>query len=67
MRRLALAAAVIATILCREAATPAQAQYYAYTVGYAACEPFPDRPRSIPARLFAKIEFPSTRFPWPVT
>jgi len=41
MRRLALAAALIGTILCREAATPAQAQYYAYTAGYAACEPFP--------------------------
>jgi hypothetical protein len=33
MRRLALAAALIATMLCCEAATPAQADYY--------CEPFP--------------------------
>jgi hypothetical protein len=41
MRRLALAAALIGTMLHCGAATPAQAEYYAYTVGYAACEPFP--------------------------
>ena len=41
MRRLALAAALIGTMLHCGAVTPAQAQYYAYTAGYAACEPFP--------------------------
>jgi hypothetical protein len=41
MRRLALAAALIGTVLHCGAATPAQAEYYAYTAGYAACEPFP--------------------------
>ena len=41
MRRLALAAALVATTLCGEAATPAHADYYGYTVDYAACAPFP--------------------------
>jgi hypothetical protein len=41
MRRLALAAALIGTMLHCWAATPARAEYYAYTAGYAACEPFP--------------------------
>jgi hypothetical protein len=40
MPRLALAVALIVTMLCREAGTPAQAEYYTYP-GYAACELFP--------------------------
>jgi hypothetical protein len=41
MQRLVLAAALIVTLLCREAATPAQADYWAYNGDYVACEPFP--------------------------